>query len=68
MQHSNNKLNLWFNTMDLVTMEQITRLRQSDFSHENSYQSFVDACEQWWHETPQVEKEYIYRTYNFLPI
>jgi hypothetical protein len=63
MQH-NNKFNLWFNALDFTAMERITRLRQSDFSHENGYQSFVDACEQWWHKTPQVEKDYIYSYYN----
>jgi hypothetical protein len=68
MQRYKDKYDLWFNTIDFVTMERITRLRQSNFSHENSYQSFVDACEQWWHETPQAEKEYIYHTYNFSPI
>jgi hypothetical protein len=63
MQHNNN-LDLWFNTLDFVTMERITCLRQSNFSHENGCQSFVDACEQWWSKTPQVEKEYIYRYHS----
>jgi hypothetical protein len=63
MQH-NNKLDLWFGSLNFVTIERITRLRQSNFSYENGYQSFVDACEQWWHETPQVEKEYIYSYFS----
>ncbi|MDR1543421.1 MAG: hypothetical protein LBS50_03220 [Prevotellaceae bacterium] len=63
MQH-NNKYNLWFQSLDFPTMERLTHLRQSNFSHENGYQDFVDACEQWWQETPHAEKEYIYRIFS----
>jgi hypothetical protein len=65
MQHENNKYNLWFGSLDFLTMKRMTRLRQGFYSPEDSYQSFVNACEQWWQETPQIEKEYIYQTYNY---
>jgi hypothetical protein len=58
------QLNEWFNSLDFVTMERITRLRQSEFSPNDGYQDFVETCEQWWKDTQQVEKEYIYNTYN----
>jgi hypothetical protein len=60
---NDNKLKQWFGSLDFVTMERITRLRQGFYSPEDGFQSFVDACEQWWHETPQVEKEYIYSNF-----
>ena len=58
------QLDEWFNSLDFVTMERITRLRQSEFSPKDGYQDFVDACEYWWKNTQQVEKEYIYNTHN----
>ncbi len=58
------QLNEWFNSLDFVTMERITRLRRSEFSPKDGYQDFVEVCEQWWKDTQQVEREYVYSTYN----
>ncbi|MDR1347423.1 MAG: hypothetical protein LBJ63_03200 [Prevotellaceae bacterium] len=63
-----NKYNLWFGSLDFVTVERITRLRQGFYSPKDGFQDFVDAYEQWWNETSQVEKEYIYQTHYSPPI
>jgi hypothetical protein len=52
--------NKWFQNADFPTMEKITGYRQSDFSPEDGYQDFVDACEDWWGELSTEEKREIY--------
>jgi hypothetical protein len=60
MPHNKDKYDLWFGSLNFVTMERITRLRQGFYLPEDGFQDFVDACEQWCYETPQTEKGYIY--------
>ncbi|MFS2717026.1 hypothetical protein AAH068_19150 [Bacteroides uniformis] len=37
----------WWENTDFPTMERITGCRQTDFSPEDGYQEFVDACNEW---------------------
>ena len=39
----------WWNNLDFITMESITGMQESDFSPDDGSQSFVDACDDWWH-------------------
>ena len=56
-----NELNDWYNGLDFETLELITHYRQDDFSPEDGYQDFVDACDEWWNNLSLEEKE---DTYN----
>jgi hypothetical protein len=52
--------NKWFQNADFITMEKITGYRQYNFSSDEGYQDFVDACEDWWEKLPTEEKKEIY--------
>ena len=54
------KLNEWWIQTDFKEMQIITRYRQLDFSPEDGYQDFVDACDSWWDDLSKEEKQYIY--------
>ena len=41
-------VNEWWNNTPFWLMENITGYRQDDFSPEDGYQDFVDACDTWW--------------------
>lgn len=58
------KLNDWFQSLDFISMEKITRLKQRNFSAEDGYQDFVDACENWWNSIDLEEKKSIYEEWN----
>lgn len=64
METKENKLNLWWNSLDFETMEKITNFCPYDFSEEDGYQDFVDACDEFWDELPYTEKLEIYEMYN----
>jgi hypothetical protein len=50
----------WWGETDFRAMERITRYRQLDFSPEDGYQAFVDACNKWWNEKTTDDKISIY--------
>jgi hypothetical protein len=60
----NEELNGWFNSLDFITMEKMTRLKQCNFSDEDGYQNFVDACENWWNSINLQEKKSAYDEWN----
>ena len=58
------KWDTWFKGCDFATMEKLTGFKQSDYSPEEGYQDFVDACEDWWEELPTEERKEIYTSNN----
>lgn len=46
----------WWCQSDFQQMERITGYRQDDFSPEDGYQAFVDACDKWWEILSTEEK------------
>lgn len=54
------KWDKWFKGIDYASMEKITGYQQSDFSSENDFRDFVDACEIWWNELPTDDREELY--------
>jgi hypothetical protein len=60
-----NLLNEWWGDQGFREMERITGFRQSDFSPEDGYQDFVDACDEWWDKLPYAEKVSIYKNFNY---
>jgi hypothetical protein len=42
-----NNCDIWFKSLDFVTVERITRLQQGFYSPEDGFQDFVGACKQW---------------------
>ena len=61
---SKDKLNEWWGAQGFREMEQITGLRQRDFSPEDGYQDFVDACDAWWVSLSYADKVFIYKDFN----
>lgn len=58
------KIANWWNNTPFWLMENITGYRQDDFSQEDGYQDFVDACDDWWMALSDEDKEQIYHDYN----
>ena len=54
----------WWENTDFPTMERITGCRQTDFSPEDGYQEFVDACNEWWNELPALEKKKVWKRHS----
>ena len=50
----------WWGAADFKTMECITGYCQTDFSPEEGYQAFVDACHEWWDGQTTDEKISVY--------
>jgi hypothetical protein len=46
----------WWGLTDFETMERITGYSQADFSPEDGYQDFVDACDAWWDWIDEQDK------------
>lgn len=46
----------WWGKTEFKEMEGITRYRQDDFSPEDGYQDFVDACETFWNNLTLEQK------------
>lgn len=46
----------WWKVSDFKQMERTTGYRQDDFSPEEGYQEFVDACNKWWDALSTEEK------------
>lgn len=62
---SKNTLNEWWGEQGFRDMERITGFRQSDFSPEDGYQDFVDACDEWWDSLSYADKVSIYKDFNY---
>lgn len=61
---TNKKLDDWFGGLDFIIMEKMIGLRQYDFSDEDGYQDFVDACENWWNNLDMEERKVIYKKWE----
>ena len=57
-------VNEWWGQTEFWQMENITGFRQYDFSPEEGYQDFVDACDEWWDNLSFVDKRAIYMDWN----
>lgn len=64
MKTKENKLNLWWHSIDFETMWKITDFRIWDFSEDDGYQDFVDACDKFWYDLSYTEKLELYKMYN----
>jgi hypothetical protein len=56
------QLDEWWGLCGFKEMEFITGFRQIDFSPEDGYQDFVDACDEWWDKLKISEKRNIYNS------
>lgn len=41
-------VNNWWSNVPFYIKEEITGFRMIDFSTENVYREFVEACNEWW--------------------
>lgn len=48
----NQNLIIWWSQADFPTMERITGLHRTDFSAQDDYKEFVDACNECWNALP----------------
>ena len=58
------RMEAWWGDADFPTMERVTGYRQDDFSPEDGYQDFVDACNEWWKAQSYDEKRAIFKELN----
>ena len=58
------RMEAWWGDADFPTMERVTGYRQDDFSPEEGYQDFVDACNEWWKAKSYDEKRAIFKENN----
>ena len=58
------KIENWWNNTPFWLMENITGYRQDDFSPEDGYQDFIDACDAWWQSLSDEGKEAVFNDYN----
>lgn len=54
----------WWELCEFKVMEQITGLRECDYSSEDGSQAFVDAATQWWNGQDYERKREIYNKHN----
>jgi hypothetical protein len=57
-------VNKWWVDAPFGVMEKITGYRKDDFSSEDGYQEFVDACDAWWDKLPFSKKKEYYIGWN----
>ena len=50
------KAESWWAECDFMLMERVTGFRQDDFSEEDGYAEFVDACDEWWSDLTDEDK------------
>jgi len=62
---TDNILNKWWKSTDFREMEKISGFRQINFSPEDGYQDFVDACDNWWESLSKEEKQDVYNNYGY---
>jgi len=58
------ELNIWWNNTEFKEMEKISGFRQLDFSPEDGYQDFVDACDNWWDSLSMDYKQDMYSRWS----
>lgn len=58
------QLDEWWGNCDFKTMEFVTGYRQYNFSPEDGYQDFVDACDEYWNKLSYNQKLSLYKKYN----
>lgn len=58
------RMEAWWSDTDFREMERITGFCQDDFSPEDGYQEFVDACNNWWKAKSYDEKRVIWKEQN----
>lgn len=58
------KAGQWWRATDFMEMARITGLRQYEFSPEDGYQEFVDACNNYWKKLTREEKITIWEINN----
>ena len=54
----------WWAGLDFRTMEEITGLKETDYSPEDGSQAFVDACDAWWNSFSDLNKVAIWRSHQ----
>lgn len=64
MKEFSEKIHEWWGSTSFKEMERITGFRQIDFSPEEGYQDFVDACNNWWNSKSYDEKRIIWKENN----
>lgn len=53
----------WWQSLDLITIESITGLHESDFSSDDDSQDFVEACNDWWNgQDYEFQRELYYKS------
>ena len=58
------RMEAWWGETDFREMERITGFCQDDFSPEDGYQDFVDACSEWWEKMTYDEKRAVFNEHN----
>jgi hypothetical protein len=53
----------WFNDLEFKELEKVTGHKQDNFSPDDGYQDFIDACEKWWNSQSVQDKRAIYNYY-----
>lgn len=61
---TNEMLEEWFYNLSFNELENITRLKQQDFSPKDGFQEFVDACHDWWKNSDMFTKIFTYEKSN----
>lgn len=64
MKKFKEKMQRWWDSADFKEMERITGFCKIDFSPEDGYQDFVDACNDWWNSKSYDEKRIIWKENN----
>lgn len=64
MSKKNYKADKWWASCGFDDMEKVSGFRQDDFSPEDGYQEFVDACDKWWDALSASSKQTLYDTFN----
>lgn len=58
------KMQSWWASIDFITLEHITKLREIDYPSKDGSQAFVDAANEWWNSQDYEQKRSIYIEYN----
>lgn len=59
-----NVVNNWWARASFSTKEKITGFRRIDFTPDDGYQEFLDACDKWWDWMTLENKVFYYQMYN----
>lgn len=57
-------MQVWWQSCDSMTMQQITGLKECDYSLDDNSQAFVNTANEWWNNRDYDEKRNIYKEYN----